>query len=148
MKLREEVKCPLPDGSGLVFAIKARSAIELAATYDITDDRGAPIGTITKDFRRSLGRSTYTVWSVHGTWTVTETSEAQAIVRRVFGVAGLPWVMRVQFSILNAAGDRVGHVNRANFKIEDQYEIHVDDDALDWRLAAATGVAVDAFMNR
>lgn len=149
MKLREEVKCTLPDGSGLWFAIKARSAIELGATYDVTDDRGAPIGTISKDFGGSLARSTYRVESVHGNWTVTETSQVQAILRRVVRLAAdIPWFMRVQFSILNAEGNQVGHVNRANMQIKDTYEIRVDDDALDMRLAAAIGVAADAFMNR
>jgi uncharacterized protein YxjI len=54
----------------------------------------------------------------------------------------------VQFSILNSAGQQIGHVNRANMKIKDTYEIRVDDDSLDMRVAAAMGVAVDAFMNR
>ena len=149
MKLKEEVKCTLPDGSGLWFTIKARSAIELAATYDIADGSGAPLGTMTKDFGASLGRSTYHVETPSGKWTVTETSKAQAIIRRVVGlVTDIPWLMRVQFSILNAEGNQVGHVNRANMKIKDTYEIRVDDDALDIRIAAAIGVAVDAFMNR
>ena len=33
-------------------------------------------------------------------------------------------------------------------KIKDTYEIQVNDDALDMRVAAALGVAADAFMNR
>jgi hypothetical protein len=33
-------------------------------------------------------------------------------------------------------------------KIKDVYEIQVDDDLLDMRVAASIGVAVDAFMNR
>ena len=149
MKLKEEVKCTLPDGSGLWFTIKARSAIELAATYDIADGTGAPLGTMTKDFRASLGRSTYRIETPAGQWTVTETSQGKAIARRIVGVvADVPWLFRVQFSILNAAGTSVGHINRANMKIKDTYEIRVEDDALDMRVAAAMGVAADAFMNR
>jgi uncharacterized protein YxjI len=60
----------------------------------------------------------------------------------------VPWLLRVQFSILNSSGQQIGHVNRANMKIKDTYEIQVDDDMLDMRVAAAIGVAVDAFMNR
>jgi uncharacterized protein YxjI len=60
----------------------------------------------------------------------------------------VPWLLRVQFSILNSSGQQIGHVNRANMKIKDTYEIQVDDDLLDMRVAAAIGVAVDAFMNR
>ena len=136
MRLKEQVKCTSPDGGGLWFAIKARSALELATTYDITDGTGAPLGTMTKDFGASLGRSTYHVETPNGKWTVTETSQVQAIIRRV------------QFSILNSTGHQIGHVNRANMKIKDTYEIRVDDDSLDMRVAAAIGVAVDAFMNR
>ena len=131
------------------FAIKARSAIELATTYDITDSTGAPLGTMTKDFATSLGRSTYHVETPSGKWTVTETSQVQAIIRRLVGLfLDVPWLLRVQFSILNATGQQIGHVNRANMKIKDTYEIQVDDDLLDMRVAAAMGVAVDAFMNR
>lgn len=149
MKLKEEVKCTSADGSGIWFTIKARSAIELAATYDIADGAGASLGTMTKDFGASLGRSTYRIETPTGQWTVTETSKGKAIARRVVGlVADLPWLFRVQFSILNAEGVPVGHVNRANMKIKDTYEIQVNDDALDIRVAAAIGVAVDAFMNR
>jgi hypothetical protein len=69
--------------------------------------------------------------------------------RRVVGlVVDVPWLLRVQFSILNSAGQQIGHVNRANMKIKDTYEIRIDDDSLDMRVAAAMGVAVDAFMNR
>jgi uncharacterized protein YxjI len=84
-----------------------------------------------------------------GKWTVTETSKAQAIIRRVVSLAvDVPWLLRVQFCILNSSGQQIGHVNRANMKIKDTYEIQVDDDLLDMRVAAAIGVAVDAFMNR
>ncbi len=149
MKLKEEVRCTKPDSDEVWFTIKARSIVELAATYDIADGTGAPLGTMTKEFGKSLGRSTYQVETPAGRWTVTETSQVKAILRRVVGlVADIPWLFRVQFSILNASGEPVGHVNRVNFKIKDTYEIRVDDDALELRVGAAIGVAVDAFMNR
>jgi uncharacterized protein YxjI len=149
MKLKEEVTCTGPDDTSVWFTIKARSIVELATTYDIADGAGASLGTMTKDFKSSLGRSTYRVETPSGKWTVTETSQAKAIARRVIGlVADIPWLFRVQFSILDAQGNPVGHVNRANFKIKDTYEIRVEDDALDIRVGAAIGVAVDAFMNR
>jgi uncharacterized protein YxjI len=149
MKLREQVTCTAADGSGTLFTIKARKIVELASTYDVTAGDGTPIGTMAKDFRASLGRSTYRIESPAGMWTVTETSAAKAIARRIVGVVtDLPWLFRVQFSILDASGAQVGHVNRANMKIKDTYEIRVEDDALDQRMAAAISVAVDAFMNR
>lgn len=149
MKLKEEVTCKTPDGASIWFTIKARSMIELAATYDIKDAHGAPLATMTKDFSTSLGRSTYTVQTPAGQWIVTETSQIKAIARRVVGlISDIPWLFRVQFSIMNPDGIHVGHVNRANFKIKDTYEIRVEDESLDIRVAAAIGVAVDAFMNR
>ncbi len=42
----------------------------------------------------------------------------------------------------------IGHVNRASMKIKDIYEIYVVDEVLDMLVAAAIGVAADAFMNR
>ena len=57
MKLRKEVKCIGADGASLWFTIKARSAIELAAPYDINDGAGAPLETMTKDFGVSLVES-------------------------------------------------------------------------------------------
>lgn len=149
MRLREQVTCARADGAGTWFSIRARSAIELNATYDVTDGDGAPLGTMRKDFGASLGRSTYVVETPSGRWTVTETSAAKAIARRILGAfTDLPWLFRVQFSILDADGRAVGHVNRANLRIRDTYEVRVEDDALDQRVAAAVGVAVDAFMNR
>lgn len=147
MKLKEEVKCFAPDGS-IWFTIKARGIMELNATYDIADANGASLGTMQKDFGASLGRSTYRVETPSGRWTVTESNKIMAIARRVVGIVDLPWLFRVQFSILNEQGVMIGHVNRANMKIRDTYEIRVDDDSLDLRVGAAIGVAVDAFMNR
>jgi len=149
MKLRERVTCKSADDTGTLFSISARRILEIASTYDVTAGDGTAIGTIAKDFRASLGRSTYRVVTSEGTWIVTETSLVKAIARRVVGVVtNLPWPFRVQFSILDASGSHVGHVNRANMRIRDTYDIRVDDDALDIRMAAAIGVAVDAFMNR
>lgn len=149
LRLRERVQCQRADDAGLWFTIRARSAFELIATYDIADGQGAPLGTLTKDVGASLGRSTYRVETAAGRWTVTETSAVKAVARRLLGlVTDLPWLFRVQFSVLDASGRRVGHVNRKNRRLIDTYEIRIEDDALDQRVAAAIGVAVDAFMNR
>jgi len=149
MALKESVTCTAPDGSGVVFRIQGRKVIELGGVYDVLDGADAPIGTIAKDFKASLGRSTYVLETPQGRWTLTETSQVQAILRRVVSlVTDIPWLLRVQFVLLNESGAQVGHVNRANMKIKDTYDIRVDDDRMDMRMAAAMGVAVDAFMNR
>lgn len=149
MKLKEHVTCTTPDGVAVVFTIKARSIIELGATYEIADGNGTPLATMTKDLRSSLGRSTYRIQAPTGNWTVTETNPTLAIIRRIVNiVSDIPWLLRIQFSILDENGAQIGHINRANMRIRDTYDIHVTDDRLDQRVAAAAGVAVDAFMNR
>jgi len=149
MKLREKVTCTTPDGNATIFSLQARNIIELGGTYDVTEYTGAHLGTIGKDFAASLGRSTYRVESPSGAWTVTETNATLAMIRRIVNiVADVPWLLRIQFSILDETGRQVGHINRANMRIKDTYDILVEDDRLDMRLAIAAGVAVDAFMNR
>jgi len=149
LKLREQVTCTTPDDNATIFTLRARNLLELGGTYDVTEYTGAHLGTITKDFAASLGRSTYRIETPSGNWTVTETNPTLAILRRVVSiVADVPWLLRVQFSILDETGRQVGHVNRANMRIKDTYDILVEDDRLDMRMAIAAGVAVDAFMNR
>src|SRR3954454_20886413 len=43
----------------LFGGFKARKRLDLAATYDVTDHTGAPIGNFRKDFARSLLSSTW-----------------------------------------------------------------------------------------
>lgn len=149
MKLKEAVTCTTPDGQNTVFSIKGRRVVELQGTYDIFDGGGTPIGFMTKDFKASLGRSTYNIETPAGRWTVTETDATKAILRRIVGVVtDIPWLFRVQFTILDENRRPVGHVNRANRKLKDTYDILVEDGRLDMRVAASIGVAVDAFMNR
>jgi uncharacterized protein YxjI len=148
MALKESVTCTSPDGAAVVFRIQGRKVLELGGVYDVVDGDDGPIGTLSKNFKASLGRSTYTIETPQGRWTLTETSQLQAILRRVMNLVDIPWFMRVQFSLMDESGAQVGHVNRANMTIKDTYDNKVDDDRLDMRMAAAMGVAVDAFMNR
>jgi uncharacterized protein YxjI len=149
MSLKESVTCTTPDQSVVVFRIQGRKVLELAGTYDIADGDGGVIATISKDFKTSLGRSTYVIETGQGRFTLTEASELQAILRRLFTfVLDVPWLRRIQFALLDESGRTVGHVRRANMKITDTYEIRIEDPRIDTRVAAAMGVAVDAFMNR
>jgi hypothetical protein len=68
-----------------LFGFKARKRIDLAATYDVTDPQGQPIGNFRKDFKASLLAST---WHLEqpglGVTTGSERSKAIAILRRVW----------------------------------------------------------------
>lgn len=149
MKLKERVICTTPDGTATLFTVHGRNMLEIRGTYEVADAAGNVLAVITKDFRASLGRSTYVVESSAGTWKVTETNPTLAVLRRIVNVVvDIPWLLPIQFSILDAGGNSVGCINRVVLRIRDTYDIAVTDDRLDQRVAAAVGVAVDAFMNR
>jgi hypothetical protein len=59
----------------------------------------------------------------------------------------LPWLFPIQFDFTDQQGRQVLAVER-QMRLRDVYRIMVQDDDLDWRVAAACGVAVDALMDR
>ena len=73
-----------------VFSFKARTRIDLAATYDVLDAEGQPIGSFRKEFAKSLLRSSWELNSAAGVASGTERSQGVAIARRLW--EGLPFV--------------------------------------------------------
>ncbi len=136
------------DRRSVAFTLGARNLFELAGTYDVVGGDGAPIAVISKDLVSSFLRSTYRV-EVGGRQLVGhERSVVRAVLRRVFSaVSDLPWFLPIQFDVVDAVGNVVLTIDRQP-KLRDVYRIAVNDDRLDWRVAAAMAVAVDAFMNR
>ena len=82
-----------------VFGFKARTRMDLAATYDVTDAAGNPIGEFRKDFKKSLLRSTWHLQTPDGLVAVgQERSQGVAIARRVIDMVGeLPVFLRFHF---------------------------------------------------
>ena len=128
----------------VAFTMGARNIMELKGTYDIEDGAGQRLATISKQFGKSLLRSTYTLDTPMGTLTVTERSMAVAVIRRLQNSIPLP----IRFDANAPDGSQVATVDRKIMRLRDLYYIRVNDDRLEWRLAAAIGVACDAFMNR
>src|SRR5690349_4966820 len=125
-----------------VFSFKARQALDLGAGYDVFDERGDAIGYFKKDFGQSLLRSTFHLNGPHGlNATGQERNQAIAIIRRFLDVP-LPF----HFDFLDQ-GRAVMHVDR-QFSMRDRYTVHVPDQRLDFRLAAAMTVGLDALMAR
>ena len=125
-----------------VFAFKARQAIDLAATYDVTDAAGTPIGMFRKDFAKSLLRST---WHLEGAGVAAvgqERNQAVAIIRRFVDVP-----LAFHFDFADAAGAPVLSVER-QFSLRDRYSVTVPGARLDGRVAAAMTVALDALQQR
>jgi uncharacterized protein YxjI len=138
-----------PDKSQVAFTIGARNILELVGTYDVAGPGGELLATIRKDGAASLLRSTYRVELPGGAPLVgQERGPVKAVLRRAVGMfTDFPWPFPVQFDFTAPDGSAQLSVER-RLRLRDAYHVPVADEALDWRVAAALAVAVDAFMNR
>ena len=128
--------------SRAVFGFKARQVIDLNAGYDVTDEVGAPLGFFRKDFGASLLRSTFHVEGPGYVGTGQESSMPVALLRRF---VDLP--LPIHFDFADGGGNTLMSVTRA-FSIRDAYTVDVPDPRVDFRMAAAVAVAMDALMSR
>ena len=126
-----------------VFGFKARRKLDLNAGYDITDEQGAQIGYFKKDFGASLLRSTFHVEGPGFTGTGQERNQVVGLLRRFTDLPFLP----VHFDFLDAQGSALFSVER-KMSIGDRYRVTVPDERVDFRVAAAIAVGLDALMSR
>jgi uncharacterized protein YxjI len=135
-----------------VFSFKARKRLDLGSGYDVYDEAGRPLGNFRKEFGKSLLRST---WSLSGPGleaTGTERRLSVAILRRVWelipylGEIWIPFVFH--FDFLDRGSGQPVMTSERKKSIRDRYTIDVPDDRLDFRLAAAMAVALDALQSR
>lgn len=125
-----------------VFSFRARQALDLGAGYDVLDEFGQPLGHFRKDFGRSLLRSTFHL-SAPGLEAVgQERNPVIAILRRV-----VDFPLPFHFDFADQAGQPVMSVDRS-FSLRDQYAVQVPETRLDFRLAAAMTVGLDALLAR
>ncbi len=129
--------------SRAVFSFKARKKIDLASGYDISDEAGQQIGFFRKEFGASLLRSTFTIEGPGYTGTGQERSQLVAIVRRFLDIPFLP----IHFDYVDQAGNTLLTVERQS-TVRDKYTVTVPDERVDFRVAAAVAVAMDALMAR
>jgi hypothetical protein len=139
-----------------VFGFKARQRMDLAATYDVTDATGTPIGSFRKEFAKSLLRSTWQLTATDGLQaTGTERNHAVAIGRRLWDVVpvigDLPSPFLFHFDFTAPDGSIVlSSVRRRSLR--DRYDVELPASAngwrLDWRVGAAMAVALDALQSR
>ena len=126
-----------------VFGFKARKTIDLASGYDITDESGAQIGFFRKEFGASLLRSTFHVAGPGYAGTGQERNPLVGLLRRFSDLAFIP----VHFDFVDDAGQPLFSVERA-MSIGDRYRVTVPDQRVDFRVAAAIAVGLDALMSR
>ena len=125
-----------------VFSFKARKRIDLNAGYDVFDAGGEQLGFFRKDFGASLLRSTYHVEGPGYAGTGQERSMVVALLRRF---ADLP--LPVHFDFADSTGVPLLSSER-QATLRDRYTVRVPDPRVDFRVAAAIAVGMDALMQR
>ena len=126
-----------------VFSFKARQVLELAAVYDVFDAAGTPIGHFQKDFANSFLRSSFH-FAGHGfTAYGQERNVVIAIVRRF---VDLPFTFHFDFT--DTTSKQVVMSSERQFSLRDRYTVDVPDPRIDFRLAAAMAVGLDALLQR
>ena len=156
MKIKEDIRFRLsPDDEAFVFMIKSKSVFEFRGRHEVLDEDGAVLGTLEKNFTKSLIRSHWHVRDPAGEelFEAHETSFLMAIVRRV-GDIGPDWLQLLQWLPFNFTlrrdGEEAGSCRRVLGKLRDRYVLELAEplqDA-DRRLVIAFGVALDALQDR
>ena len=126
-----------------VFGFKARKKLDLNAGYDITDEGGAQIGFFRKDFGASLLRSTFHIEGPGYAGTGRERNQVVGLLRRFTELDFIP----IHFDFVDAEGNALFSVER-KMSIGDRYRVTVPDERVDFRVAAAVAVGLDALMSR
>lgn len=127
-----------------VFSFKARNVLDLAAVYDVFDAAGTPIGFFQKDFTASLLRSSFHLGGPGITAYGQERNQLVGILRRLWN--DIPFVFHFDFT--DKATGHVIMTSEKRFALRDFYTVTVPDPRLDFRLAAAMAVGLDALLAR
>ncbi|KRF08999.1 hypothetical protein ASH00_04820 [Arthrobacter sp. Soil782] len=134
-----------------LFSFKARRRLDLGATYDVLDAQGSPLGSFRKNFGSSLLRSTWELEAPGIQAVGSERSQGVAIARRVWEIVpfldAIPAPFLFHFDFRDPTGQLVLTSER-RASLRDRYDVNVPGGRLDWRLAAAMAVALDALQSR
>lgn len=127
-----------------LLGFKARQRLDLAATYDVTDHAGNPIGLFRKNFAQSLLRSTWQL-EQDGLPQVTgeERSLPIALLRRF--VEALSW-LPYHFDFVADGQPAFSVVKK--WGLRDRYAVQIHNSQLDRRLVIAMAIALDALQSR
>lgn len=152
MKLKEEVTIFTDDTKTVVLGgFKARKAIDVSGSYDVTGPTGQPIGLFTKAFGKSLLRSTWILEQpAQPSIRVSERSGGFALFRRIWDfipwLGDFPFPWKYHFEFLR--GDNSVGEFRKKTRFRDHYLLRIEDPALDRVLLIAHAVALDALQSR
>jgi uncharacterized protein YxjI len=144
MALRERVTFFADDSRRTpVFSFRARQALDVAATYDVLDAADRPLGWFQKDFTASLLRSSFRLGAPGLDAYGQERNAMVAIVRRFVDVP-LPF----HFDFTDTATGQPVMSSERQMSLRDRYTVDVPDPRVDFRLAAAMAVGLDALLQR
>ena len=153
MKIKEEVNFFADESkTRRVFSFKARQRLDVHAEHDVFDEFGRPIGMFSKQFGASLLRSTWNLYAPGVEAVGTERNPFIAVLRRIWdfipyiGDIWVPFVFHFDFTDTRT-GAPVMSSERIP-AIRDRYNVTVPDPRIDFRLAAAMAVALDALQSR
>jgi hypothetical protein len=153
MKIKEEVNFFSDETkTRRVFSFKARQRLDVHAQHDVFDEGGQPIGMFSKQFGASLLRSTWNLYAPGVEAVGTERNAFIAVLRRIWdlipyiGDIWVPFVFHFDFTDTRT-GAPVMSSERIP-AIRDRYNVVVPDPRVDFRLAAAMAVALDALQSR
>jgi len=153
MQLKEEVVFFAdPSRSRRVFSFKARQRLDVHAQHDVFDASGVALGMFSKEFGASLLRSTWHLSAPGVEALGRERRPVIAVLRRVWTLIpylGDVWVPFVfHFDFLDKATGQPALISERQKAIRDSYTVTVPDQRLDFRVAAAMAVALDALQSR
>jgi len=159
LKIKEDIRFRLsPDGDAHLFRIKSKTVFEFAGRHDVLDEHDAVLGSLGKNFGKSLLRSHWHVYDAAGTelFEAQEKSLAVALIRRFIDfvpivgdyLSVLQWL---PFDFVLRRGDAViGDYHRVLGQFRDRYVLELTPEAgeVDRRLLVAFTVALDALQDR
>jgi uncharacterized protein YxjI len=156
LKIKEDIRFRLtPDEGPHLFMIKSKTVYEFRGRHEVLDSAGTVIGTLEKQFTRSLLRSHWRVYDAAGT-EVLEAHEASwmiALIRR-FADLGPDWFSLLQWLpfnfVLRRDGEEAGTYKRVLGAVRDRYDLQLGPGLqhVDRRLVLAFTVALDALQDR
>jgi hypothetical protein len=153
MKLKEEINFFTDESrTRQVFTFKAWQRLDVHAEHDVLDEAGRPLGYVKKQFGASLLRSTWDLAAPGLAAVGRERSQLIAILRRIWDLIpyiGEVWIPFVfHFDFVDAATGQPVMSSERVWAFRDRYEVTVPDQRLDFRVAAAMAVALDALQSR
>ncbi len=155
MKIKEDIRFRLsPEDDQHLFMIKSKSVFEFRGRHEVLDADGVVIGTLEKDFGKSLLRSHWHVRDAAGE-ELLEAREASWIIAllRRFAQLGPGWFdlltwLPFNFVLLRGS-QQAGTYKRVLGTFRDRYVLDlVPDLDVDRRLIVAFAIGLDALQDR